>query len=73
MGSKNVQQMDGEKSLNLKENKDRLIYLALKKHKTKKEAAAALGITPRHLSTIAPTILEMCQRDLKEHGIEKDK
>lgn len=72
MGSKNVQQMDGEKSLNIKENRDRLVKLALERFSTKKEAAEALGITARHLTNIAPGILEMCNRDLKETGIEKD-
>jgi len=49
----------------------RIAMARLKKVYTNKQQR--LGITPRHLSTIAPTILELCQRDLKDNGIEKDK
>lgn len=49
MGSKNVRKVAKKKSLNIIEHRNRLVKMALKRYDTKKEAAEALGITPRHL------------------------
>lgn len=45
----------------IRENKRHLVAKALATFKTKKEAAEALGISARHLATLAPQVEELVQ------------